>query len=104
MRSSRLRNDCHQPILFHNHYPCRYSMSLAAAITQGFALLKRILEIAALQAATASTRQQTVRGAVESRMDVLGSFLTGSYKRSTMIAPLALADIEVLVVLQFAAL
>jgi hypothetical protein len=32
---------------------------------------------------------------VSSEMEVLDSFLTGSYRRSTMIAPLSQADIDI---------
>lgn len=51
---------------------------------------KRNIEITELQASTVSTRQQNVRQAVESEMKVLDTFLTGSYMRDTLIAPLDL--------------
>lgn len=57
------------------------------------------LEITDLQASTASTRQKNVRDAVANELVVLDDFLTGSYKRSTMIAPLAEADIDIFTVL-----
>jgi hypothetical protein len=72
---------------------------MATTITQSFSTLKSNLEITGLQKETVSTRQQGVRGAVESRLKVLDSFLTGSYSRSTMIAPLAEADIDIFIVL-----
>ncbi len=72
---------------------------MATAITTSFQKLKESLEITGLQKSTASTRQENVRDAVADEMDVLDSFLTGSYARSTMIAPLAKADIDILVVL-----
>lgn len=68
-------------------------------ITQGFQKLKENLEITDLQEATVSTRQKNVRDAVAAKMTVIDSFLTGSYRRSTMIAPLAKADVDVMVVL-----
>lgn len=72
---------------------------MATTINQGFQQLRVNLEITGLQAGTVSTRQQNVRAAVEAEMTVKESFLTGSYKRSTMIAPLKDADIDVFVVL-----
>jgi len=68
-------------------------------IVQGFQKLRENLEITNLQASTTSTRQTNVREAVESELTVLDSFLTGSYKRNTMIAPLKEADIDIVVVL-----
>ena len=72
---------------------------MATTIKQGFDGLKQNLEITGLQASTVSTRQQNVRDAVASELTVLDDFLTGSYKRSTMIAPLSEADIDIFVVL-----
>ena len=72
---------------------------MATTILQAFQILKTRLEITDLQAEIVSTRQNTVREVVESGMDVLDSFLTGSYSRKTMIAPLKDADIDVFIVL-----
>jgi Second Messenger Oligonucleotide or Dinucleotide Synthetase domain len=72
---------------------------LPSTLPQGFQKLRENLEITGLQAETVSTRQQNVREAVEREMQVLDTFLTGSYKRSTMIAPLSEADIDIFVVL-----
>lgn len=72
---------------------------MATTIQQSFLKLKQNLEITALQEATVSTRQTNVREVVESGMEVLDSFLTGSYSRSTMIAPLEDADVDIFVVL-----
>jgi tRNA nucleotidyltransferase (CCA-adding enzyme) len=72
---------------------------MATTIKQGFEQLKGNLEITDLQSETVSTRQQNVREAVEKELVVLDSFLTGSYRRNTMIAPLAEADIDIFVVL-----
>ncbi len=72
---------------------------MPTTIAQGFATLSSNLEITDLQAGTVSTRQKGVRDAVASDFTVLQSFLTGSYKRNTMIAPLAEADVDVFVVL-----
>lgn len=72
---------------------------MATTTNQSFQQLKANLEITGLQQQTVSTRQQNVRDAVAAGLTVLDSFLTGSYRRSTMIAPLKEADIDVLVVL-----
>lgn len=72
---------------------------MATTIQQAFAQLKQNLEITGLQATTVSTRQQSVRAVMEAELTVLDSFLTGSYSRNTMIAPLAEADIDIFFVL-----
>jgi hypothetical protein len=72
---------------------------MSTTIAQGFAKLSSNLEITNLQTEAVSTRQQNVRDAVASDFSVLTSFLTGSYKRSTMIAPLAEADVDIITVL-----
>lgn len=72
---------------------------MAKTIPAGFELLRGNLEITELQATTVSTRQTNIRTAVGQRLTVLTSFLSGSYKRSTMIAPLKSSDVDVFVVL-----
>lgn len=72
---------------------------MARLISAGFEKLRENLEITGLQASTVSTRQENVRAAVAASMDVLTSFLSGSYKRSTMIAPLESSDIDIFVIL-----
>ncbi len=72
---------------------------MAKTINQSFLQFKSNLEITGLQQQTVSTRQQSVRDAVAADLTVLDSFLTGSYRRSTMIAPLKDADIDIFVVL-----
>ncbi len=72
---------------------------MATTITSGFQKLKENLEISSLQAGTVSSRQQNVRDHVATETTVERSFLTGSYMRSTMIAPLADADIDVFLVM-----
>jgi hypothetical protein len=74
-------------------------LAMPTTINQAFAKFSSNLEISGLQAATAATRQSTVRDAVAADFNVPESFLTGSYKRNTMIAPLADADVDVFVVL-----
>src|SRR6266702_838803 len=73
---------------------------MAISIPQAFQTLKTNLEITDLQAETVSTRQQNVRKVVEDGLTVTDSFLTGSYKRNTMIAPLSEADVDVFMVLE----
>src|SRR5262249_28302843 len=72
---------------------------MATNIPQAFQQFRTNLEITGLQSSTVSTRQARVREVMDAGMDVLDSFLTGSYARSTMIAPLNEADIDVFVVL-----
>jgi len=74
-------------------------MVLSATITQGFDTLRQHLEITGLQEATVSKRQRNVRDAIEAELTVLDSFLTGSYRRNTMIAPLSSADVDLFIVL-----
>jgi Second Messenger Oligonucleotide or Dinucleotide Synthetase domain len=72
---------------------------MAKTIAEGFQQLRKNLEITDLQEETVSTRQKNVRKALEDDFAIEESFLTGSYRRSTMIAPLKEADIDVFVVL-----
>src|SRR5665213_153597 len=72
---------------------------MATTIQQSFSTFRNNLEITSLQSSVVSTRQKNVREVVEAGMQVLDSFLTGSYSRSTMIAPLNEADIDIFVVL-----
>jgi len=72
---------------------------MAKTILDSFQKLKSNLEITGLQQSIVSTRQQNVRKVVENEFLVLDSFLTGSYSRHTMIAPLAEADIDIFTIL-----
>ncbi len=72
---------------------------MPTTIAQAFAKLQENLQITDLQDATVDTRQKTVREAVAKELTVLASFVTGSYRRSTLIAPLAKADIDIFVIL-----
>lgn len=72
---------------------------MARTITQGFDQLRQNLEITDLQGETVSTRQQSVRSALDDGLTVLETFLTGSYRRSTMIAPLKEADVDIVAVM-----
>jgi tRNA nucleotidyltransferase (CCA-adding enzyme) len=70
---------------------------VAKTILRAFRLLKRGLEITQLQQSNVSTRQRAVRDAIARRLIVHDSFITGSYKRHTMISHLSQADIDVFV-------
>jgi hypothetical protein len=72
---------------------------MAKTITEAFEKLRSNLEITGLQEETVSTRQQNVRDALEDDFTILDSFLTGSYRRSTMISPLKEADVDIFIVL-----
>src|SRR5262245_9509174 len=72
---------------------------MPTTIAAGFDRLKTNLEITDLQAATVSTRQTNIREAVEADLDVLDSFVAGSYNRNTLIAPLKTADVDIFIVL-----
>lgn len=72
---------------------------MSRTVAQGFDGLCSRLEITDLQSSTVSARQQNVRDAVKKELVVLADFLTGSYMRSTMIAPLSNADIDTFFVL-----
>ena len=74
---------------------------MATTIQQSFLKLKQNLEITDLQEATVSTRQKSVRGVIEAGINLVDpySFLTGSYSRQTLIAPLKEADIDIFFVL-----
>lgn len=72
---------------------------MVTTIFDAFRQFKTNLEITGLQENTASTRQQNVRDAVAADFQLLETFLTGSYRRNTLIAPLADADIDVFLVL-----
>ena len=72
---------------------------MATTIAASFAKFRQNLEVTDLQSSTLSTRQQAVRTAIEKDFSVLKSFLTGSYRRSTLIAPLKEADVDIFVIL-----
>ncbi len=72
---------------------------MATTIQSAFQKFKENLEITGLQKATVATRQKNVREVVEAELEVLDTFLTGSYSRSTMIGPLKESDVDIFVVL-----
>jgi hypothetical protein len=72
---------------------------MALSVQQAFERFKSNLEITELQQSTVSGRQQAVRDSVARSFSVIDSFLTGSYRRHTMIGPLQNADIDIFIVL-----
>jgi hypothetical protein len=66
---------------------------------QAFEALRRSLELTGLQEKTVSSRQTNVRVALAKQLSVVDHFLSGSYRRHTMIGPLKSADIDIVVVL-----
>src|SRR5215212_5223395 len=72
---------------------------MASTVLESFRQFASNLTLTGLQESTVSTRQTTVRAAVESDLSVLDSFLTGSYRRHTLIPPLKDADVDVVAVL-----
>lgn len=72
---------------------------MATTIQQGFSDFKTNLEITGLQTSTVSTRQQNVRDVLEKDITLVDTFLTGSYSRNTLIAPLKEADIDIFAIL-----
>lgn len=72
---------------------------MAKTILEGFRTLRHNLEITDLQEQTVSTRQANIRDALVNDFKILDTFLTGSYRRQTMIAPLKEADVDIFIVL-----
>jgi hypothetical protein len=72
---------------------------MTTTIQEAFRQLRTNLEPTGLRASIVSERQANIRKVIEGNMDVIDSFLTGAYLRSTMIAPLEDADIDLFVVL-----
>lgn len=66
---------------------------------QAFEQLRHNLELTEIQETTVANRQQTVRDAVARQFEVVDDFLTGSYRRRTLIGPLKQADVDIVVVL-----
>lgn len=72
---------------------------MATTIPAAFEQFRQNLQITSLQTETVSTRQNAVRDVMKAGLTVLDDFLTGSYRRSTMISPLKEADVDIFVVL-----
>jgi hypothetical protein len=72
---------------------------MATSIHQGFSELQRNLNITSIQESTLAERQQNIRRVLESEFIVVDTFVMGSYRRHTIIAPLSKADVDIFVVL-----
>tara|TARA_R110002110_G_C13467715_1_gene719485 strand:- start:11570 stop:12481 length:912 start_codon:yes stop_codon:yes gene_type:complete len=72
---------------------------VATSISLAIEKFKNNLQITMLQESTVSTRQTNVRNVIQSDMIVLDSFLTGSYRRCTLISPLSKSDIDIFIIL-----
>ena len=70
-------------------------------VAKAFEILSERLEITPLQLSIVSKRHERVREVLKRALPVVdgGDFLTGSYMRRTMIAPLKEADIDIFIVL-----
>jgi len=77
----------------------RYTRSVPYTVPESFRQFSSNLTLTGLQESTVSTRQNNIRSAMESGLSVLDTFLTGSYRRHTLIAPLKDADIDIFIVL-----
>lgn len=72
---------------------------MATTVNQAFKDFMSNLEITDLQATTVSNRQNNVRAIIKEELTLVDDFLTGSYRRNTMIRPLIDADVDIFVVL-----
>jgi hypothetical protein len=72
---------------------------MAYTVQSAFEQAVTNLTLTTLQESTVSTRQSGVRQAMENGLTVQESFLTGSYRRHTLIPPLKDADVDIFVVL-----
>ena len=70
-----------------------------ATVLEAFGRLRENLELTGLQASLVADRQRSVRDAMGRELPVVETFLTGSYRRQTLITPLSTADVDVVVVL-----
>jgi hypothetical protein len=81
-------------------------MSVPSAMMEGmvgvaaaFEEFRGNLEITGFQEGVVAARQEKVRAVVAGGLTVHTSFLTGSYRRRTLIAPMRDADVDIMVVL-----
>lgn len=68
-------------------------------LDQAFEQLRKNLELTGLQEQKVAERQQHVREAVSAQLTIVEDFLSGSYRRHTLISPLKTADVDIVVVL-----
>ena len=72
---------------------------MATTVLGAFDKFRQNLQITDLQTATVSRRQNSIRDFLSEEFCVTSSFLAGSYRRSTLIAPLSQADVDIFIVL-----
>ncbi len=72
---------------------------IVTKVLDAFERFRSNLELTGLQESAVAERQLSVRAAVTRELTVIDAFLTGSYRRHTLIAPLSTADVDVIVVL-----
>jgi SMODS domain-containing protein len=70
-----------------------------ATVLDAFGRFRGNLELTGLQESAVSDRQRDIRGVMAGALPVVDAFLTGSYRRQTLVAPLSTADVDVVVVL-----
>ena len=68
-------------------------------VLKSFESFRSNLELTGLQGTVIAERQKDLRQVIGKELLVVDSFLTGSYRRNTLIAPLSKADVDVMVVL-----
>jgi hypothetical protein len=72
---------------------------IVTTVLDAFGRFRANLELAGIQESLVANRQSAVRAVMARGLPVIDAFLTGSYKRHTLIAPLSRADVDVVVVL-----
>lgn len=72
---------------------------MVRTIADAFRVLRSNLEITGLQEQTVASRQKAIREVLARDFIIKDTFLTGSYRRSTMIRPLKEADVDIFIVL-----
>jgi hypothetical protein len=78
--------------------PVRQDRLVTTAL-DAFGRFRANLELTGLQESTVADRQRAVQAVMARELPVVDAFLTGSYRRHTLIAPLSRADVDVMVVL-----
>src|SRR5712664_2407567 len=74
-------------------------MECVLTVTSAFEEFRGNLEVTGLQEGVVAARQERVRASAACGLTVRRSFLTGSYRRRTLIAPMRDADVDIIVVL-----
>jgi hypothetical protein len=74
-------------------------MMCMISVADAFEDFRGNLEITGFEERVVAARQEKVRAAVAGGLSVGGSFLTGSYRRRTLIGPMRDADVDIVVVL-----